>query len=198
MEKSAAGGGAVAVPVSALVCGDPAALSLTESVAASVPAAVGSNATEMVQDAPAASVALQVFVLAKAALLVPVRLMPVMASGAVPELVSVAVCAAVFVPVSTEPKSSLDGVRVAAGDAEDEDVPVPARDEDCVPAESVTEKEPLLTPECAGVKTTVYAQVAPAVSVVEQVLPVSAKGAVSEVCEVMVRLTVPVLVRVSV
>jgi len=74
-------------------------LSLTESVAASIPAEVGSNVTAMVQDAPVASVLPQVLVLIKAALLVPVRLMPAIASGALPVLVSVAFCAVLFVPV---------------------------------------------------------------------------------------------------
>ena len=99
MEKSAAAGGAVATPVSELVCGEPGALSLTDSVAASVPVEVGSKVIEMVQDAPAASVLPQVLVLVKAALLVPARVMPAMVSGALPVLVSVAVCALLFVPV---------------------------------------------------------------------------------------------------
>ena len=115
MEKSAAGGGAVATPVSELVCGEPGALSLTESVAASVPAEVGSNVTEMVQDAPAASVLPQVLVLIKAALLVPVRLMPAIASGALPGLVSIAFCVADVVPCRRSKSESEAGVRVAAG-----------------------------------------------------------------------------------
>ena len=114
IEKSAAAGGAVATPVSELVCGEPEALSLTESVAASVPVEVGSNVIEMVQDAPAASVLPQVLVLAKDALLAPVRLMPVIVSGAWPVLVSVAFCVADVVPVVVE-KASEAGVRVAAG-----------------------------------------------------------------------------------
>ena len=125
MEKSAAGGGAVATPVNELVCGEPVALSVTESVAVSVPAAVGSKVTEMVQEEPAASAPPQVFVAAKAALLVPVKLMLAIASGALPVLVSVAVCAVLFVPVSMEPKSRVEGVSVAAGAAAA--VPVPVR-----------------------------------------------------------------------
>jgi hypothetical protein len=102
MEKSAAGGGAVAVPVSEIVCGEPAALSFTVSVAVSVPVAVGANVTAMLQEAPVASDAPQMLVLAKTALLVPVRLMPVIVSGALPVLVSVAFCAADVAPVVAE------------------------------------------------------------------------------------------------
>ena len=83
MEKSAAGGGAVATPVSELVCGEPGALSLTESVAASVPAKVGLNVTTMVHEALVVSVLPQVFVLVNAVLLVPVREMPAMVSAGV-------------------------------------------------------------------------------------------------------------------
>ena len=61
----------MAIPVSELLCGEPGALSLTESVAVSVAAAVGSKVTAIVHEAPAASVLPQVFVVAKSALLVP-------------------------------------------------------------------------------------------------------------------------------
>ena len=54
--------GANPVPESATVCGDPEALSLTDSVALSVPLAVGVKFTGMVQFALAASVVLHVVV----------------------------------------------------------------------------------------------------------------------------------------
>ena len=89
-------------------------MSFTESVAVSVPVEVGLNVTEIVQDALAASALPQVFVLVKAELFVPIRLMPVIVSGALPVLVSVAFCVADMVPVVVE-KVSEAGVRVAAG-----------------------------------------------------------------------------------
>ena len=49
--------GATPVPVRATVCGLPAALSFTVTVAGRAPAAIGPNVTEIVQLAPAASVA---------------------------------------------------------------------------------------------------------------------------------------------
>jgi len=49
------------VPVRVTFCGEPVALSATERLAVSVPAAAGLNATEMVQEAPTASVVPQVF-----------------------------------------------------------------------------------------------------------------------------------------
>jgi hypothetical protein len=56
--------GLAAVPLSATLWGEPAALSPTLIAATRVPAATGVNITEMVQVAPAARVAPQVVVLA--------------------------------------------------------------------------------------------------------------------------------------
>jgi len=126
--KSADGGGVVAAPVRVLVCGEPAALSVTVSVAESVPAALGAKTTEIVQEPPAASALPQLFVEVNEELLVPATLMLLMFSVALPVFVSVAVCAAVVVPVDIDPKSSLEGVSVAAGAAVL--VPVPVNVED--------------------------------------------------------------------
>ena len=54
--------GAMPVPLSEIVCGDPDALSAIESVAGRAPVAVGSKMTEMTQFAAAAIVAPQVLV----------------------------------------------------------------------------------------------------------------------------------------
>jgi hypothetical protein len=51
---------AAPVPVSATVCGEPVALSTTESDAARDPLAVGLNSTDTAQLAPAASALVQV------------------------------------------------------------------------------------------------------------------------------------------
>jgi hypothetical protein len=201
MEKSAAGGGAVATPVSEHVCGEPGALSLTESVAVSVPAAVGSRVIEMVHEAPATSVPPQLLVTAKDALLVPVRLMLVMVSAALPVLVSVAVCAVLLVPVSMEPKSSLAGVSVAAGAAGA--VPVPVSVLVCGEplALSETLRVAVAEPTVAGAKVTEMVQEELAASDAPQVFDVIANSEAfvrPMLMELMVRAALPALARVRV
>ena len=92
-------GSGVPVPPSAMLCGEPVALSVTVSVALKLAAEAGVNVTEIVQLAPAASEAPQVLVWAKSATFVPETAMPVIAKAALPVLVSVALCAALVVPV---------------------------------------------------------------------------------------------------
>ncbi len=116
-------------------------VSVTDKVAAKLPALPGENVTAIVQELPAASVDPQVFVLVKAVLLVPVSLIPAIASGALPALASVKIWAALVVPAVTLPKFALAGVSTACGCASA--VPVPVSDAVCVPTESVTEKVPL-------------------------------------------------------
>ncbi|HMC60700.1 MAG TPA: hypothetical protein VKJ01_16035 [Candidatus Solibacter sp.] len=89
---------AVPVPVSEAVCGLPAALSATETLAARVPEAVGVNVTLMLQLAAAASEAPQVFICVKSPGLVPLIVMLVMVSAAVPVLLSVTTPGALLVP----------------------------------------------------------------------------------------------------
>ena len=84
---------AAPVPVRLTVCGLPVALSATVIVPGWLPAAVGVNVTLMEQLAPAATETAQVLVWAYGALAV----MLVIFSAAVPELVSVTVCAALVV-----------------------------------------------------------------------------------------------------
>lgn len=88
-------------------------MSLTESMAVSVPVEAGLNVTEMVQDAPAASVLPQVLVVVKAALLAPVRLIAEIVSAALPVLVRVKGWAELAVPAVTLPKFAVAGVRAA-------------------------------------------------------------------------------------
>src|SRR4051812_15911532 len=79
----------------------------------------------MVQLAPAArmaGLAGQVFVWAKLPGLVPPRLMPAIARGAVPLLVRVTACAALVLPTACPAKVKLVGLSVTAGA-----VPVPPR-----------------------------------------------------------------------
>ena len=84
---------AAPVPVRLTVCGLPVALSVTVIVPGWLPAAVGVKVTLMEQLAPAATEAGQVLVWEYGAL----AAMLVMVRAAVPELVSVPVCAALVV-----------------------------------------------------------------------------------------------------
>ena len=77
------------VPVRLTVCGLPAALSLTLSVALLVPLTVGENVTLMVQLAPWATELPQLVVSAKSLLFDPVMAMLVMLKEDEPLLVSV-------------------------------------------------------------------------------------------------------------
>jgi hypothetical protein len=99
---------ATAVPDSAMVCLPPVALSITVSVAVSVPAETGLNVTDIVQLAAAASVRPQVVVFVKEVAFVPEKAMLLMVIAALPVFVSVAVCAAL-----DEPTVVLANVRVA-------------------------------------------------------------------------------------
>lgn len=84
------------VPVSGIVCGLPAALSVIVTAPVRVPVAVGLNATLIVQPAPAATELPQVPPLANAKSPLTARLEIV--SEALPELVSVTDCAVLVVP----------------------------------------------------------------------------------------------------
>jgi hypothetical protein len=90
-DREAKGAGAAPVPVKAAVCGLPAALSVIDTEAVRVPAAVGLNVTLMEHLAPAVTEAPQVFVSAKSPLLVPVIAMALMVKVVLPELVKVMV-----------------------------------------------------------------------------------------------------------
>ena len=96
--KSAAGGGATPVPEIAVVCGEPAAVSATETAAEKLAALAGVKVTEMLQLPPASSVLLQVVVSAKSVGLAPVMAIPVTARVALPGFDSVTDCAVAVVP----------------------------------------------------------------------------------------------------
>ena len=93
----------VPVPVSETVCGPPDALSVIVTEAVRLPVADGVNVTLMEQFAFTASVALlagQVLVCAKSLAFVPVTAMLEIVRGAVPEFVSVTLCAELVVVIS--------------------------------------------------------------------------------------------------
>src|SRR5437588_856837 len=81
------GGGAAPVPVSVMMCGVPAELSVMVTAPLRGPSAVGVKVMPMAQLAPAASDAAQVVVRAKS----PVAAIPVIVSAALPVLESVTV-----------------------------------------------------------------------------------------------------------
>jgi len=105
------------VPLNEAVWGEPAASSATATDALKLPAAVGPKVTEIVQFAPAARDALQVFVWWNWPASAPVTLMPLMFSTALPGFDKVSVCAALVLPTLTLPKERLAGFRVACGAA---------------------------------------------------------------------------------
>jgi hypothetical protein len=115
--------GAVPVPVSATVCGEPVALSTTDREAVRLPDAVGVKVTVMMQLAPAASDVPQLFDWLKLLAFVPVTEMLVMVRAAVPGLERVVDAVPAEVPTSVPGKVRAVGVNVAWGV-----VPVPVRD----------------------------------------------------------------------
>jgi len=117
-DVSEATGAAAAVPVafSAVVCGEPDALSATDRVAEKLATDEGVNVTEMVQLAPATSEPPQVFVSANALAPAPPMVMPVIESAALPVFISVALCEALVVPL-VEVNVNAPGVSVAVGAA---------------------------------------------------------------------------------
>lgn len=199
--KSATGGGEVATPANALVCGEPASSSLTLSVAEALPAVVGLKVMEMLHEAPAARVAPQLLEVVKDAALLPVRVMLEIVSAALPVLLSVADCAVLLVPATIEPKSSLAGVRVAAG-AEGA-VPVPVKALVCGEpvALSTTLSIAVAEPVAVGENVTDSVQEALAASDVPQVFDAIANCEALvplRPMELMVRAAVPALARVKV
>jgi hypothetical protein len=180
---AAGAGGIVPEPLKAAVCGDPVALSATETVAAKLAAELGVNVTEIVQDAPAASVAPQVLVSAKSLGFVPPIVMPEMFSTALPVFDSVSGCALVVTPVATLPKLSVVGESVAVGAAAAVPVPWSVIVDGLAFALLATLIEPVCALAAVGVNVTVNVQVSPGLyppSVsCSQVPPVTLKGPVA-------------------
>jgi len=106
--------GAEAAPLRATVCGDPLALSVIVIVAVKFPLDAGVNAIENEHEAPAATVAPQLFVSAKLAAFPPPSTMLVIESEPVPVLVNVTVWAVLVAPASALKLSDV-ALRVTAG-----------------------------------------------------------------------------------
>lgn len=105
--------GEVPVPESETGWGEPVALSATERLAVSAPAAAGLNSTETVQLALTASEAPQVVAdLTKELALMPVMVSEASDTAAVPVFLMVTTCAAVVDPKGVEAKARLVGLKV--------------------------------------------------------------------------------------
>ena len=124
--------------MSATVCGEPEALSAIETLALKLAIEVGVKVTEMVQLEPAASAVPQVLVCVKLVAPVPVKVMPVMVSGALPVLLSCEVCTALVMPL-IEVKLSVAGVTEAIGAGTG--VPVPVSETVCGEPEALSAME---------------------------------------------------------
>lgn len=106
---------AVAVPVNATSCGLPAALSAIDSEAVLLPVDVGLKTTLMAHEAPTATLEPQVLVSLKSPASVPVTLIPVIASEAVPLLVRVTACDGLLVPTACDANVRLAGETPTVG-----------------------------------------------------------------------------------
>lgn len=154
------GGGTV--PLRVTDCGDPAALSATFNVPARVPPASGLKLTEIVQLAPAASVAPQVVVLVNEEESVPLIVIPPlwMSSVAPPVFFSVTNLAVLVDPIFVPGNFRLTGVSETTGTAPP--VPVPVRVTDCGDpvALSAACSVAVRVPAAAGLKVTEMVQLA--------------------------------------
>jgi hypothetical protein len=90
--------GGTPVPAKFTNCGLPVALSPMLKVAEREPVAVGVNVTPIEQFPPATTPDPQLFVCWKSLGLVPPTEIPVMLSAALPELVSITLCAGLVLP----------------------------------------------------------------------------------------------------
>jgi hypothetical protein len=143
----------------------PDALSATATLADRLPEALGENVTEIVHVAFTSSVAGltgHVFVCVKSEAFVPPTEIPVIANGAVPELVRVVFWTALVVPTAWLANVRLVGVSVTAGA-----IPLPVSETVCgLPlALSVTDTLALRLPLAVGLNVTEIVQFAPAASV---------------------------------
>src|SRR5579871_3556886 len=111
----AGGGGKTPVPLSAMVCCPPGALSVIVNVAVRVPEPLGENVTLIVQELLMPSDVGQLLVWANSVTFAPEMAKLLIVSGAVPVLVSVNACAVLVVWTFWLAKVRLVGLSVAAG-----------------------------------------------------------------------------------
>jgi len=157
--KLPAGAGA-AVPVSEAVCGLPAALSAIEIEAVLLPAAVGWKTTVIVHVALCATDVPQVLVSVKSLEFVPVMLIEVMLSAALPVLDRVIAWLALAVPTVCEANIRLVGARLTFGAVEALPVPVSGTVCGLPVALSATDKLAVSVPVAVGLNSMETAQFA--------------------------------------
>jgi hypothetical protein len=163
---------ALPVPLRLTFCGLFEAVSVNVSVPLAGPVAVGVNVTPTAQVAPAARPVPQLLpVVAKGPLIPTLE----MARVELRRLVSVTVTAALVLPTATVPKFKELADRVTG---ELELLPVPLRLTVCgpFPALSVKVKLPVAAPVAVGVNVTPTLQLAPAATLVPQLLLAIPKG----------------------
>jgi len=179
---------ATPVPESATVCGLPEALEETDREPVRDPEAVGEKVTVAVQLAPAASDP-QPLETAK----FPVAVTELMLADALPELVTVTVCALEVLPTFTEPNDSVVGDTEIAGAVA---TPVPESATVCGLPEALeeTDRVPVRAPARVGEKVTVAVQLAPAASDPQ---PLETAKFPEAVTEPTLAVTLPVLVTVT-
>jgi len=189
--------GEVPVPDNGTVCGDPGASSVKVRFAALDPVACGVKVTPTSQNATGASVDPQVSeAIRKSPAFVPVRVMLVMLSVALPVLVRRVDSAAEVVDTCWLPKERLVGEKLAM-----DCVPVPDKATVCgePTALSVKDSAAVFAPELVGVNVTLTLQVAFGASdvthVFAEIVNMAALVPVSATAE-MVRVAPPVLVTV--
>src|SRR5437588_529311 len=195
--------GPVPFPLSATVCGLPAALSPSDSVPVRAPKAVGVKVTLMVQFPPAAKVVglvgqalAPVLVAAKS----PEAANELIVKAAAPVFVSVTVIGALVVASNLHPALTLVGVNPTPGP-----VPFPLRGSICgLPlALSPSDSVPVLAPGAVAVKDKLMVQFPPAAKVARLVgqalAPVLVAAKSPEAAnELIVKAAVPVFVSVTV
>ena len=166
--------GAIPVPASVVVCGEPAALSATLNVAVYVVAAAAVKVTEITQLEPAANDVPQALVSAKAFAFAPPIVTLLIASGALPVFDSVTGTAVAVLPMAVPGNVTAVGERLARGA-----VPVPVRVTVC--GEPDTLSETVMAAEKlaaeAGVNVAEILQLNPAASVEPQPLVIAKSAA---------------------
>jgi hypothetical protein len=110
-------GSVVPVPLSATVCGEPAALSATESVAAKLATEAGVKVTEIRQEPRAARDAPQLLVWLKLEGFVPPIVTPLIINAAPPGFERVTLWAVAVLPVAVLEKTSVVGDKTTRGAA---------------------------------------------------------------------------------
>ena len=153
-----------------MACGLSGALSMMVTAPVRGPRAAGVKVTVMMQLAPAASVAPQVFVCVAS----PVAAMLAMFSAVVPILTSVAVCGALAMLKPCAGKTRLVVDKPASIDGAGTQVPVTVMDCEPLGSLSVIVTAPLQGPDDCGANMTLIRQPAPGVSAGGQELVSSA------------------------